>query len=421
MLAVMLCVVRFVACFVMLLEYVRKITTNITYRPFRTMVLFRRTYWGHMSEKKQIVVVGAGVLGASVAVHLAEAGAAVTLVEAGEPGMATSAVSFAWLNAFSKRPFHYHDLNRRSMQMWDGLARRLGGDVGLTWGGNLLWAVTEAGAKALQARVAQLHAWDYPARLLTLDEARAMEPKLVIEQATAVCHAPNEGHVDTARFIRACLETAVTHGATVHTHTQVVGFEKGVRGELTAVVTSKGTLPCDTVVLAVGADTPAIARLTGVEIAVYHTFGATFYTEPLSPVFQTVSSVHTAADSEMQVAFRQLPDGTLVFYGGSHGTAADRSLGRDEAEVAQVFAQAKTFLPLLHNATIQEIRRGRRPIPQDGLPIIGFADTVPNLYLTTMHSGVTLAALTGEFAAIEIMHETEIELLAPYRPGRFIS
>ena len=58
-----------------------------------------------MGKKRQIVVVGAGVLGASVALHLAWAGAAVTLVEASEPGQGTSAVSFAWLNAFGKRPF----------------------------------------------------------------------------------------------------------------------------------------------------------------------------------------------------------------------------------------------------------------------------------------------------------------------------
>lgn len=372
-----------------------------------------------MGKKRQIVVVGAGVLGASVALHLAWAGAAVTLVEASEPGQGTSAVSFAWLNAFGKRPFHYHDLNRRSMQMWDGLVRRLGGDAGVTWGGNLLWAATPAGAESLLAQVAQLHAWGYPARLLTLDEARALEPKLVIEQATAVCHAPNEGHVDVARFIRACVKTAVAHGAVVHTQTQVVGFEQEEGGKLTAVVTNKGTFPCDTVVLAVGADTPTVASLTGIEVPVYHTFGATFYTEPLPPIFHTVSSVHTAADSKMQVAFRQLPDGTLVFYGGSHGTAADRSLGRDEVEVAQVFAQAKTFLPLLHHATIQEIRRGRRPIPQDGLPIIGFTQAVPNLYLTTMHSGITLAALVGEFTAIEMMDGVQIDLLAPYRLERF--
>ena len=73
-----------------------------------------------------VVVVGAGILGASVAFHLTLRGAQVTIVDASEPGQGTTKVSFAWLNAYGKSPFHYHDFNRRSMEMWARFARRLG-------------------------------------------------------------------------------------------------------------------------------------------------------------------------------------------------------------------------------------------------------------------------------------------------------
>ncbi|OUC08262.1 hypothetical protein RY27_10005, partial [Litorilinea aerophila] len=68
---------------------------------------------------------------------------------------------------------------------------------------------------------------------------------------------------------------------------------------------------------------------------------------------------------------------------------------------------------------IQEVRRGRRPIPEDGLPILGFTQAVANLYLAAMHSGVTLAALVGELAALEIATGRPVDLLAPYRLERF--
>jgi glycine/D-amino acid oxidase-like deaminating enzyme len=58
-------------------------------------------------------------------------------------------------------------------------------------------------------------------------------------------------------------------------------------------------------------------------------------------------------------------------------------------------------------------------MPEDGFPVIGFAQSVPDLYFAVMHSGATLAALTGEFAALEILDSARIDLLAPYRLERF--
>ena len=58
-------------------------------------------------------------------------------------------------------------------------------------------------------------------------------------------------------------------------------------------------------------------------------------------------------------------------------------------------------------------------MPLDGLPILGFTRAVPNLYIALMHSGVTLAALVGEFSAIEIADGTNVDLLNSYRLKRF--
>jgi len=100
------------------------------------------------NQKPHVVVIGAGILGASIAFHLSLRGAQVTVVDAGQPGHGTTRVSFAWLNAYSKNPYHYHDLNRRSLDMWPRFAHRLAQaqdvtQVRLTWGGELRWAATE--------------------------------------------------------------------------------------------------------------------------------------------------------------------------------------------------------------------------------------------------------------------------------------
>jgi glycine/D-amino acid oxidase-like deaminating enzyme len=76
---------------------------------------------------RRCVVIGAGVLGACLAVRLAEAGAEVTLLEQAQPGRAATRWSFAWLNSNDKGPRAYHDLNHAGMRAWAALAAAPGG------------------------------------------------------------------------------------------------------------------------------------------------------------------------------------------------------------------------------------------------------------------------------------------------------
>jgi len=122
-------------------------------------------------SQPHIVVIGSGILGAAIAFNLSQRGAQVTVIDSGQPGQRATRVSFAWLNAYSKNPFHYHDINRRSLEMWRRFAARLEAQqsvtkIDITWGGELRWAVTQAGADKLIARAKQLQTWGYPTRLL---------------------------------------------------------------------------------------------------------------------------------------------------------------------------------------------------------------------------------------------------------------
>ena len=74
-----------------------------------------------MAAAKQIIVVGAGIIGASIAWHLAEAGAAVTIVDAGRPGGVATANSFAWINASWGNPEPYFRLRMRAIAEWTRL------------------------------------------------------------------------------------------------------------------------------------------------------------------------------------------------------------------------------------------------------------------------------------------------------------
>ncbi len=107
-------------------------------------------------------MIGAGVLGASVAARLAAAGAQVTLLEQDQPGRATSRWSLAWLNSNDKAPRPYHDLNQAGIRAWAELAPELDGAAWYRPVGHLELAATAGQADALAARVRRLTEWQLP-------------------------------------------------------------------------------------------------------------------------------------------------------------------------------------------------------------------------------------------------------------------
>src|SRR5579871_2577615 len=109
-----------------------------------------------------VLVIGAGIVGASVACALAERGAGVTVLERRRPAAGTTSTSFAWVNAHNKPPRPYHDLNAAGVAEHHRLAAERGG----RWfhaNGCLQWAANEAGRMALLDTVARLQEWDYRA------------------------------------------------------------------------------------------------------------------------------------------------------------------------------------------------------------------------------------------------------------------
>ncbi len=375
-----------------------------------------------MNPNSRIIIVGAGIIGSAIAFQLTRRHRNVTVVEGSQPGSGATLASYAWINSRDKEPRQYHDLNRRSLDMWPRFARDLNADIGLRWGGEMRWTATEDGAADLLDQAERLRSWGYPVIEMSRDHARAMEPGVVMEPFTSAVYCGIEGHVDTQRVVRTCLNLAQQAGADVITNDPVTAIttEPSAEGKsaATAITLASGKeLPCDVLVLAAGYETTGLAAMAGIEFPQTTSPGATVVTEPLSPIFRNVVCMHTPRDlPEPLMNVRQFADGSVMVHGGTHkGSVGDTS--DDDAE--KLIGEVANFIPLLGTAKVKQIRRGMRPMPEDGFPVIGFADSVPNLYFAVMHSGVTLAPLTGEFAALEILDSAQIDLLEPYRIARF--
>ncbi len=350
--------------------------------------------------RPRVLVIGAGILGASIAYHLARAGARVTVLEkAAEPATEATGKSFAWINASFGNPRLYFDLRMLCIQEFHRLQRELGGALEINWGGSLLW---EEDWAALEVQAARHRNWGYPLREVDRESFRALEPAVADPPERALlCEA--EGSLDPVAATRALCAAAEGLGAAFYYGCTVKALrEKGAD-------TDRSRLEADVVVLAAGLAGVALAESIGVPLALKGSPGLLVHTRPVRPVLnRLVLSPH--------LHMKQDPDGRIVMGEDFGGSPLDDG---PEALTEKLMRTLQSRLPGVNDLAVDRVTVGWRPIPEDGLPIAGFAPGRPNLYLAAMHSGVTLAPAIGRFAAEEILEGARIEALAPFRPERF--
>lgn len=370
----------------------------------------------------QVVVIGAGIIGASIALQLSRRRVPVSVLDKANPGSGASDHSFAWINASSgKEPTAYHDLNRRSVDMWDRFARQLQTDIGLRWGGELRWATTADDADVVRRDVTVLHQRGHNIRLLGREECRHLEPGLQFEDFLVGALSPNDGVVEPRKVIQACLHEMQVRGGKLKTHTTITGFamEKQDGGSrVIAVQTTAGPIPCDRVVLAAGLGTTQLAAMLDINFPQQDSPGVVVRTDRQAPVLNStaVLNMPSVAATRPGIHVCQRADGTVLI-----GEGSQESLAMDDSQehADELLVRATNYLPALSGARAIPVPVGYRPMPLDGLPVLGFTQKAPNVYLAVMHSGVTLAPLVAEFSGIEIGDGLNVDLLAPYRLERF--
>ena len=363
-----------------------------------------------------IVVVGAGSVGANVAYRLAQRGANVTVLEAGAPGGGTSGASFAWLNSFKKTPRVYFDLNLASMAEHASLAEELGTVTGRSgWhhrGGGMHWEEDPKAQDSLRDAAERLEAWGYPIELLSPAAAMELEPDLIVDSSVReVVHTPTEGYVEMVVLIGALLEGARKYGATLRTATPVTGvLREGDR--VVGVETAGGEqFRADVVVACAGPTADDMLSLAGIEMPFTREPGRLIYT---APVASTLRHIVYAPEGH----FRPDGGGRIVLSDEHHDHEWQE--GMNWPAERSLEAISRHFRPLT-GARVEATRIGVRPIPKDRLPMVGPVPGLDGLYVVVSHSGVTLGPLWGKVAAAELLDGQTDARLETFRPGRFLS
>ncbi|HXV63072.1 MAG TPA: FAD-binding oxidoreductase [Vicinamibacteria bacterium] len=362
-----------------------------------------------LGAPRRVGIVGGGIIGSSIAYHLARRGADVTLFEKAEPASGATANSFAWVNAtFSKKPHHYHLLNRLGALGYRHLEAELGGDLRVRWGGSIEWYASSERARWLREQVELHQAWGYPTRLIEPEEFEKLEKNLEPGEVLAASWSEEEGSLDPVKTTQTLVDHARRAGARIVYPCEVENVDVKW-GRLRGVTTSQGSFAVDVLVIAAGVETPAIAAKVGLEVPLVDSPGVLAHTRPASPLIERVVLSPGAH-------MKQHLDGRVVA-GMGFGAAPVTEASREEGE--RILASGRTYLPGLSELELERVTLGWRPLPRDGYPIVGFSAGAPDIYLAVMHSGVTLTPIVGRLAAIEILDGVDVDLLSSYRLARF--
>ena len=175
-------------------------------------------------DNKHVAVIGAGIVGSSIAYHLSKLGVRVTLIERKTVASGASHGTFAWINAtWAKQPRHYHAFSQQGVNSWRRLQEEL--DLPIVWGGSLEWFASDSRQARLASDIAEQQAWGEPARMLTSAEAQASEPDVNFHGATQVASSPRDGAIDPVLVSKALVAAAIQQGAQVLERCEVLSVD----------------------------------------------------------------------------------------------------------------------------------------------------------------------------------------------------
>ncbi|MEU4395197.1 FAD-binding oxidoreductase [Kribbella sp. NPDC023855] len=220
-----------------------------------------------LPESAAVVIVGGGVMGTSIAFHLAEAGVRdVVLVERDELGSGSTSKAAGGVRANFSDELNIA-LGVRSLEAFARFGERPGQEIDLHRVGYLFLLSSDEQVELFEESARLQNAAGQPTRMLDVAEAVQLAPILSPDGLVAACFSPNDGHCTPESVVLGYASAARRLGATLVTGCEVTGID-AVGNEIRAVRTSRGTIATSTVICAAGAWSGPLAAMVGVDLPV---------------------------------------------------------------------------------------------------------------------------------------------------------
>lgn len=380
-------------------------------------------------KSPEVVIIGGGVIGTSIAYYLACNKVQVTLLEKAELAAGTSGACDGLIFLQSKKPGLHLKLALRSQELFAELQEQLPVPIHYAPKGGLIVMESEPEIHALQENVETQQASGLDVRLLDRQELLQIEPNLG-SQLLGAAYCAQDAQVNPIALVQGLALGARARGAVILPGTEVLDVHCTRQGMQT-VSTSQGIFQAKTLVIAAGVWTPFLGKMAGLDVPITPRRGQLLVTEPEPPLLGKclLSARYLAAkfwpvqQSRQQggVSMEQTEAGNLLLGSTREFAGFDRSTTL--AGLRSIAKASTKIMPGLKNIKVIRSFAGLRPYTPDGLPILGPAPGLPGLVLAAGHEGdgIALAPVTGLLVAQLIQGQNLDFSLQEFGLERFVS
>jgi sarcosine oxidase subunit beta len=359
------------------------------------------------SKTAEVLIIGAGVIGASIALHLTRRGIKPLLIERSAPAAGSSGACDGLVFLQSKKPGLHLRLALESRKRFDGLMEVLGRRIEFRKSGGLCLIESEAELAAMRLFVEEQRESGLPVELIEGAEARRREPCLS-EKVMAATFSALDSQVNPYALTFAFLAAAKSAGARILMGVEVKGIEK-TAGKATGVFTDNGRISAPVVVNAAGALAAEVGRMAGLEVPITPRRGQILVTAAVPPLLRhcLISAQYVAAKFKPEFAasggtgfsLEQVDSGNILIGSTREFVGFDR---RTTFEGIRTIARRiAPVIPALDRVPVIRTFGGLRPYTPDGLPILGKVAGLEGFIMAAGHEGdgIALSAITGELIA----------------------
>jgi sarcosine oxidase, subunit beta len=378
-------------------------------------------------ETADVVIVGGGIVGSSIAYHLTEAGCTNVLVVEREThqGKGSTGKSMGGVRAQFATPVNIQ-MSLYSIPFYASFDERLGHPAGYRPQGYLFVATSEPHLQYLRTNQEKQKALGLKtARMVSADEIRSMFPQLCSDDVVGGSFCSTDGFVDPYSAMVGFMASAADSGARLWRNAEVTAVNRDAQG-ITGVETTRGPVATRTLVNAAGPWAAQIGKLAGVDLPVEPLRRMLVPTEPFD---QFPHSAPMIIDMSNGFHFRPESLGFLLAWNDPEETPGFKT-DFEPGFIEKVLTRAAARVPCFENLAVNPKRAwaGLYEMTPDHHPILGPVPEVPGFFLANGFSGhgVMHAPATGKILSDLILHEqcelvdTSLLALARYREGRLI-
>jgi sarcosine oxidase, subunit beta len=348
-------------------------------------------------QSAEVVIIGGGIVGSSIAYHLTKAGCKDVLVIERETaqGKGSTGKSMGGVRAQFSTPASIR-MSLYSIPFYAAFDEKLGYPAGYRPQGYLFCATNDKHLAYLRANYEkQVSLGLESVRLITADDIRRRFPQLRSDDIVGGSFCSTDGFVDPYSAMTGFMSSAVEHGAKLWKNTLVTGIQRDANG-VTGVATARGTVATRKVVNAAGAWAAAVAKMAGLDLPVEPLRRMLVPTEPFDQFPHDAPMI-----IDMSTGFHFRPEGLgfLLAWNDPEETPGYKT-DFEPGFIEKILTHAADRVPVFENLAVNPKRAwaGLYEMTPDHHPILGEAPEVPGFYLANGFSGhgVMHAPATGK-------------------------